>query len=378
MQWLQQVVVGWLTYDVSRSPLLTVLALGLGTMPSLLTGPVGGVLADRLDRAKLLAAIYCLKASVYALFAAVVLTDFVEVWHVFAFVIAMGLLQSAAFPARQSIVPSVVPKEYLVNAFALMLLTSAALQLSLPTLTGFSIELQGPGSTLLVGVAMYLMAAVVAGTIRLPAADRTDTRRASVLGQFADGVRYVGRDPVLLPIVLLNTAVYVLIVPTVHGLLPVYAAEVFAVGPVGLGLMASSLGVGASLGAVILASVPSLRRKGRLMVGCLALSLAAAAAFSRSPSLLVALPLIVLVNVGFDGFAMVRTAVIQIVAPNEMRGRATAVNSMGSGLAPIGGLALGAVAQALGAPFATLIASALMALALLLIVPRSRQLWRFD
>ena len=114
------------------------------------------------------------------------------------------------------------------------------------------------------------------------------------------------------------------------------------------------------------------------MVGCLALSLAAAAAFSQSPSLLVALPLIVLVNVGFDGFAMVRTAAIQIVAPDDMRGRATAVNSMGSGLAPIGGLALGAVAQMHGAPFATLIAAALMAVGLLLIALRYRQVWRFD
>ena len=378
VQWLQQVVVGWLTYDVSRSPFLTVLALGLGVMPSLLTGPIGGVLADRIDRAKLLAAIYCLKAFVYAVFATVVLTGLVEVWHVFAFVIAMGLLQSAAFPARQSIVPSVVPREYLVNAFALMLLTSSTLQFALPTVTGFSIEIQGPGGTLLAGVAMYLAAAVAAGTVRLPAADRAVMRTRSALRQFADGVRYVGSDPVLLPIVLMNTAVYILIVPTVHGLLPVYASEVFDVGPVGLGLMASALGVGASLGAVILASAPALRRKGRLMVGCLVLSLAAAAAFSRSPSLLVALPLIVLVNVGFDGFAMVRTAVIQIVAPDDMRGRATAVNSMGSGLAPIGGLALGAVAQSFGAPFATLVAAVLMALALLLIVLRYRRVWRFD
>ncbi len=371
-------MVGWLTYDVSRSPFLTVLAIGLGTLPYLLTAPIGGVLADRLDRARLLASIYLGKALVYVVFSVVVIAGWVEVWHVFAFVITMGLLQSVAFPARQSIVPSVVPRDYLVNAFAVMLLTSSTLQLALPTLTGLSIEIQGPGATLLVGAVMYLGAAIAVGTVRLPAADRMGTRTESVLGQFADGLRYVRRDPVLLPVVLMSAAVYILIVPTVHGLLPVYASEVFDVGPVGLGLMASSLGVGAALGAVILASVRTLRHKGRLMVGCLVLSFVAAAAFSQSPSLLVALPLIVLVNVGFDGFAMVRTASIQIVAPDAMRGRATAVNSMGSGLAPIGGVALGAVAQMLGAPFATLIGAVLMALVLLLIVNRSRHIWRFD
>ena len=208
------------------------LALGLGTLPYLLTAPIGGVLADRVDRARLLATIYCAKALVYAVFST---GGDGGPRGSLARIRVRNRDGTAAVRrvsgARQSIVPSVVPREYLVNAFALMLLTSSTLQLALPTLTGLSIELQGPGGTLLVGVAMYLAAAVAVGTIRLPAVDAAGTTTPSFLRQFADGVRYVRSDPVLLPIVLMSAAVYILIVPTVHGLLPVYASEVFDVGP---------------------------------------------------------------------------------------------------------------------------------------------------
>ncbi len=378
MQWLQQVVVGWLTYDVSRSPLLTVLAMGLGTLPYLLTAPIGGVLADRLDRSRLLAAVFASKALVFTVFALVVISDRVEVWHIFTFVLVMGLLQSLAFPARQSILPSIVPRDYLMNAFALTLLTSSILQFALPAVAGVSIAFQGPGATLLVGAVMYLTAAIAVATIRLPVADKVQARPTSFVSDFVEGTRYVMSDPVLLPILLMSAAAYVLIVPTVHGLLPVYASEVFDVGPVGLGLMGSALGLGAALGAVTLASVQTLRHKGRFMIGLLALSLAAAMAFSQSALLAVALPLIVLVNVGFGSFTMVRSTSIQLIAPNAMRGRAVAVNSMGSGLSLIGGLALGGAAQLLGAPHATLIGAAFMALTLLLIAYKFREMWRFD
>ncbi len=356
---------------------MTVLAIGLSNLPHLLTGPIGGVLADRMDRARLLAAIFACKALVLTTFALVVIVGAVHVWQIFVFVLMMGMLQSSAFPARQSIVSSVVPPDYLVNAFALMLLTSSSLQLTLPTITGFSIKLQGSAPTLLVGAALYIMAAIPAAMLRLPASDKINMTSRSFLSDLAAGARYVWHQPVLLPIVLLSGGVYIFVVPTVHGLLPVYASEVFDVGPVGLGLMGSALGVGAFLAGVLLASVPTLHHKGRFMIGSLALSVAAAVALSQSSSILLALPLIALVNVGFDGFAMVRTASIQIVAPNEMRGRATAVNSMATGLSPLGGVALGGAAQLLGASHATLIGAALMALCLLLVAYRYRELWRF-
>ena len=176
----------------------------------------------------------------------------------------------------------------------------------------------------------------------------------------------------------MGAAVYMLIVSTVHGLMPVYAAEVFHVGPAGLGLMTSALGMGAALGTLVLASLGDLRRKGRVMLGALALTVVGALAFSASPALVVALPVLVLLNGGFDTFAAVRSAAIQAIAPDAMRGRASALNGMGTGMFTVGSLLLGAVAELYGARWATLLAASLMAACLAGINLRFRSVWRLE
>ena len=98
--WVQQLIVGWLTYSLTRSPLLTSLALGLEALPFLLGGPIGGILADQWDRRRLLMAVSAYQAAVTAGFSVVVLLDRVETWHIFAFVLAMGSSWAVSSPAR--------------------------------------------------------------------------------------------------------------------------------------------------------------------------------------------------------------------------------------------------------------------------------------
>ena len=374
---LQQVVVGWLTYDVTRSPLLTVLAMGLAALPNLLVAPFGGVLADRWDRAKLLAAAYVYNGIVTAGFSAAVMAGRIEAWHIFVFIMAMGVSQSISHPTRLALVPRIVPREYLINAFAVSMLTSSGARMAVPASAGVMIVLLGPGRTLFVGATMYLAAAVALGSISVGQAAQRRAGPGSVVRDFVEGARYVSREPVLLAVILLGAAAYALLVPTVHGLMPVYASEVFEVGPAGLGLMMSSLGLGAGVGTFVLASVGEVRYKGRVILGCLAVMTAAALAFSRSPTLAVALPMLVLYNGGFDTFAAVRSATIQAAAPDRLRGRVSALNTMGTGLFTFGSLVLGGVAEVLGAPPATLIAGFVMAACLTAISLRFRQLWSF-
>ena len=117
--WLQQVVVGWLTYEVTESAFWTSLALGLDALPILLVGPLGGVLVDNFDRKRLLAVIYSYQAVVTSVFAAIVLTGNLEAWHIFVFIFVMGLSWVVSDPARMSLIANIVPRENLVNAFAL-------------------------------------------------------------------------------------------------------------------------------------------------------------------------------------------------------------------------------------------------------------------
>ena len=190
-QWLQQVVVGWLAYDVTRSPLLTALAMGVTALPNVVGSPVGGVLSDRYDRTKVLAVVYGCKGIVVAGFAALVVTGRLEAWHIFAFVLAKGFLESISWPTRLSLIPRIVPREYLSNAFALTILTSSAARLAVPAAAGVLIVVLGPGPTLLSGTVMYLGASVTVATIRLARADQARDRGGSVIGELLEAARYV-------------------------------------------------------------------------------------------------------------------------------------------------------------------------------------------
>jgi predicted MFS family arabinose efflux permease len=376
-EWLQQLVVVWMMYEMTRSSLLTTLALGLPLMPSLLGAPFGGVLADRWDRTKVLATAYALQSTLTVGFSAIVISGRNEPWHVFAFILAMGLLQSISWPARQAIVPRIVRREYLFNAFAISMLTSSSTRLVVPVAAGLLIALIGPGRTLLAGASMYLTASVIVATIQLRTIATEQTQPRSVVEDFLDGARYVRKDPVLFPVILLGAATYTLIVPAVHGLMPVYASDIFKVGPAGLGLMMSALGLGGTLGTLFLASIRDIKYKGRFMIGCLALMVLAALSFSRISVLVIALPLLVIVNGGFDTFAALRSATIQVVSPDALRGRVSAVNQMGSGLLGLGSLLVGVAADLVGAPSTTLIAALIMLVCIVCITLQYKRIWTF-
>jgi predicted MFS family arabinose efflux permease len=178
-------------------------------------------------------------------------------------------------------------------------------------------------------------------------------------------------------VILLGAATYTLIVPAVHGLMPVYASDIFKVGPAGLGLMMSALGLGAILGTLFLASTREIKYKGRFMIGCLTLMVLAALSFSRIPVLVVALPLLVIVNGGFDTFAAFRSATIQVVSSDALRGRVSAVNQMGSGLSGLGSLLVGVAADLVGAPSTTLIAALIMLVCIVGITLQCKRIWTF-
>jgi len=131
------------------------------------------------------------------------------------------------------------------------------------------------------------------------------------------------------------------------------------------------------LGSLFLASIREIKYKGRFMIDCLALMVLAALSFSRISVLVVALPLLMLVNGGFDTFAAFRSASIQVVSPDPLRGRVSAVNQMGSGLLGLGSLLVGVAADLVGAPSTTLIAALIMLVCIVCITLQYKRIWTF-
>ena len=360
--WVQQLVVGWLVYDITRSPLLTSLALGLDALPSLVAGPIGGLLADVWDRRKFLVVSSAYQAIVTGVFGVVMILGRIEAWHIFAYVLAMGISWAIADPARFALVANIVPKNGLLNAFALNGLAFNGSRLVAPAAAGLLIVWVGPGPTLLLGAAMHVGAGFASAAMRVRSSDHSGRRIEKPLQRIREGVRYVRRERLVLVLTILTATTMLLFVPFVHGLMPVYASEVYGVGPAGLGLLMSVVGIGSIIGTVLVASVGDIRNKGGAIVAALALTIVAVVAFSRIPAMSPAILALMLLSGGFTAFLTISSATIQSVVPDELRGRVSSIGTMTIGLFPLGSLAAGGLAELFGAPSATLLAGIALAI----------------
>ena len=377
-RWVHEIVIGWLTYILTRDPLLTALALGLAALPFLVAAPVGGILADRLDRRKFLVVTSSVQGVMTAAFSALVVWEVIETWHIFAFALAMGFSWAISDPTRVAMLPNIVPRQSLVNAFALNGLAFNLTRLAVPASAGLLIASLGPGPTLLVGAALYLGAAASTARILLTREKRRESQREKALSQIVEAARYVRREPVVLALILLGALPLLLVIPFVQGLLPVYAPAVFDVGPAGLGLMMSALGVGATVGAFIIASLGNVARRGRVLLLGLALAVGAMAAFSFAPSLSIALLILMVLTGALTSYFTLAGATLQAMVPDSLRGRVAALWVMTFGVMPLGSLLAGGLARLAGAPSATLISAFVMAALLVALSPKLVRVWRLE
>jgi len=201
-------------------------------------------------------------------------------------------------------------------------------------------------------------------------------RLSTVVSEVLEAVRYIKSEPVIMGLFAFSVLPAVLVMPFFYGLIPVYAAEVFMVGPGTLGLLMASVGAGSIMGTLALASIGDLRHKGMFIIGFIILTAIAMALFARSPSVGFAIPVLMLGSIGVMGFFSTTSATIQSMLPTEIRGRVTGIYIMTFGLMPLGSLAAGVIAESLGAPTATLIASGVVLVAAISLSLKFKQIWR--
>ncbi len=372
--WLQQVVVGWLTYEVTESALWTSLALGLDALPILLVGPIGGVLVDNFDRRKLLAFVYAYQAVVTTVFSIVAITGNLEAWHIFAFIFFMGLSWVISDPARMSLIPNIVPKENLVNAFALNSMAFSVTRLGIPALGGVLIVMIGTGPTLLLEAALQVCAVGAALFLEVRKTDRPALRLPTVFSDLRDGARYVLSQPLLIGLFTLTAMPALLIMPSIQGLMPVYAAEVFKVDAKGLGLLLSAIGAGSTVGTFVLASMGDIRAKNIVMLSAAVALALTTVLFSFNAFFPTAYLNLMVISAAMMTLFSVSSATVQSTVPDNYRGRVSGLYMLTWGLFPFGSLASGFLAERLGAPHATQIAAGTMLVLFSLAVWRIRTL----
>ena len=346
--WMQQVAMIWLIYRLSDSAFLLGLVGFCSQVPSFFLAPVAGVFTDRWNLHRTILLTQTLSMCQAMILAVLSLTGTVAIWHVLALSVLLGFVTALDVPARQAfLIQMVEGREYLTNAIGLNSSMFNGARLVGPAIAGFLIAVVGEGACFLLNGLSYLAVLAALLAMRLPpqAAARPPQH---VLRELIDGFRYAfGFLPIreiLILLALVNIAAMPLTV-----LLPVFAKSVLQGGPGTLGLLTGAMGLGALLGALLLAYRKSVLGLGRQIAwasGAFGLSLIL---FSFSHVLWLSMVLLVA-----GGFAvMMETAasntILQTIVDDDKRGRVMSFYAMAFlGAAPLGSLLAGSLASRFG------------------------------
>jgi predicted MFS family arabinose efflux permease len=278
-----------------------------------------------------------------------VASPYMHVWHIFIFTLITGVAWSFTEPVRQSMIPSLVPKEDLVNAIALNSGGFNLMKVVGPALGGALIALFGAAGNFFVQSVAYVGVLVMIYLMHIPNTP-PDARRASPVANLKEGFAYVWSTPAVLALLTLAYVPRIFAVPY-QTLMPVFQKDVLKVGPEGLGMLMAAPGVGAVIAVLTLATLANrLRRQGLFLVGSIVILGFFLILFSQVRSFPLALATLVIAG-AFQMFFLASTAtILQLLIPDELRGRVMSLYMLDRGFMPVGALFAGATAHYIGAP----------------------------
>lgn len=421
-QWMDQVARSWLIYQITGSPLQLGAVSAMRAIPMLFFGVIAGVVADRYGRKAQLVISQVTNIFLNLILATLVLTGQIQPWHVYVTAFFAGTVQAFQQPARQSLISDLVGRDHLANAIALNSAIFNLMRSVGPAVAGAMIALVGVGGSYYAQAALYAWATLwtiqmripgetgLLESIRLrrrpvnpvdvderispaeslalrsastsgrPGAQRSATSRpvadSSFFGSMKEGFTYLLSNRLMLSLMFLGLAPVLLGMPYTS-LMPIFALDVLSVGSVGQGLLLTSAGLGALVGALGIASIGSFHRKGLLLLGGATMFGLSLVAFSQSRWMPLSLLCLFFAGMSNASYTSQDQTIIQTLAPKNMRGRVISIYMLNRGLMPLGSLLAGALATWLGGPVAVGlmgVSCAIIAIWIAVKVPRIREL----
>lgn len=345
--WMQQTAQGWLVLELTDSPGLLGLTSAAQNAPTLVLSLLAGVLADRVDRRRLLMTTQLTGALLAATLAFLTMTGRVEFWHVVVIAALSGAAGALGMPAFQAIVSALVDRQAIGNAIAL---NSAQFNLGRivgPALAGAAIAAGGLALAFWANAIGFVLVAIVLYT--LPKHGHAeDAVQSSLWSNLLDGIRFLDRQPVIRVLVAL-AAVPALFVLNYLMLMPVYARDVLEVGAPGLGVLTAAVGVGALAGALGVAVMRPSGGSGRLLLAGLTVASTALVVFAISRWLPLSLLALAVLGASQVAYYATTNTLIQLLVPPRLRGRVLSLYVLTSlGVIPFGNLVAGLVAERFG------------------------------
>lgn len=343
---MQNVAQSWLVWELTRSPMAIGIVAFFDSMPRLLVGALGGAIADRFDRRRVLMITQTLAMIQAIIFWLAVWYQVIAFWHIAVLSFFLGVVNTINQTARQSLVNSLVPREDLLNAIGLQSSVFNFSKILGPTTGGIIIAYIGIADCFLVNALSFLALIVNLQMMELPPWERKKDRQ-SIAADIREGFLYVRGSRRIFHIISISYVMAMFGAPY-NRFVPIFATNILHVGPTGFGILMSAPGFGATLAALTLASVKKMRVGIRwICVAVLGFALSLALfAFSH----FFALSLLFLAGVGFCQIAerALSNTAIQLETPPNLLGRVLSLFFMDRGLWSLGSVFMGFSASAIG------------------------------
>ncbi len=355
---------GWLVYDLSGEEIYLGYAGLAAGIPAILLNAFGGVVADKVDPRRLLMITQTACCVLMIILGIITSLGIVEIWHVLLFAFLIGCVNAFDMPTRQALFPHLIKREDMMNAVALNSMVWQGTRVVGPAIGGVIIGTRfGEGPGFFAASVGFVAMAFVAYSLVVPEIKRASGN--SMAHELIQGVRYVWTHPIFLFLIGM-TFFNSIFGMSYNILLPVFARDIFDVGSSGLGLLGSAAGCGAIIGTIFTASLGNFKHKGRLVFGgaisfglLLILFAVTSSAFAFFP---LALVLVFFAGLSTSVYMVTVMTTLQMLVPDELRGRVMGLYYMTFSLMPIGALQSGVIAQYTSAPFAVAVGGAAVVL----------------
>ncbi len=366
-RWMQLTFLAWLILELTNSPWYVALIGFFSSMPMLVFGLLGGLLADRFNRRRLLLVLQTANVVINLLFTLLLAAGAMRVWQGYLVILVTGSSWALGFPSRRALIFDLLGTSDITNAVALDSVGMNASRILGPACAGALITLVGVTGGFVIVTATYALGLLLLFTLRLQQDERLTPRRENIVRNLIEGFRYISQDRVMMADVYITVAMNFLLFPYMQ-MIPVLARDVLHVGPTLMGFLQGAEGVGALIGSLGLAAFTMVRYHGRVFVMGSLVGLLALLVLSMSRWYIISFPAMLILGIGTAGFGTMQSTIVMLMSKEDMRGRALGVISLAIGAGPLGSLVLGAIADAISPVFALRLHALLGIIVLSLIV----------
>jgi MFS family permease len=376
---MQSVAIHWHVYLLTKSAFALGMVGFFKGMPIILCSLAGGVVADAVDRRKLMMVTQSMMLTSSAMLTIVTLAGLKSVWPIYLLTGIASAATAFDIPARQALIPALVPARDFPNAVSLSLLVFNVATIAGPAVAGFLLADHGPALVYGVNAVSFLTIILALAAMRTSGRPTLEGRaRNSVsFSALKEGLRFVWRTPIIVQTMTLDFVATFF--ASANALLPIFAQEILQVGARGLGFLAAAPAVGSVLTALVMARRGSFQKQGKLVVWSVSVFGLATVGFGLSRIFWFSLLMLAVSGAADTVSTVLRQTIRQLATPHELRGRMTSINMIFfMGGPQLGEVEAGLVATLIGAPLAVVTGGVGSLLSALLAAVKGKSLVRFQ